>query len=255
MCHFTTTEAQGDFHLIAFAEEALHGFHLRLIIMIVDGRAHLDLFELDDLLLLACLGGLLLLLVFVLAVVHQLDHGRLGVRRNLDEIVAALFRDGAGFVDTDLSEFFSLVTDQKDGAGMDVFIDAGAIFGSGPLLRGIETSGDYDSLLSKAVRSRFAGHSVEPRETRFDLWRSGLSFVNATGIGCPATVARPRIRGENRVPKPLRKGYSATSLRDSASVLMREMKVSRGIAPRSFPERSRTATLPSAASRSPTTSM
>src|SRR5580698_7861715 len=45
------------------------------------------------------------------------------------------------------------------------------------------------------------------------------------------------------------KGYSATSRRDSASFLMRAMKVSSGIAPRSLPERHLTAILPSAASR------
>jgi hypothetical protein len=194
--HFTAAKAQCDFHLVAFTKESLHRLHLRLIIVIVDGGTHLDLFEFDDLLLLSGLGGLFLLLVFVFAVVHEFDHGRLRIWRNFNEIVAALFRYGAGFVDTDLSKFFSVVTDQKDGAGMDVFIDAGAVFGCRPLLRCIKTSGDYDSLLSKAVRSRFAGHSVEPRETCFDLWRSGLSFVNATGIGCPATVARPQIQGE-----------------------------------------------------------
>jgi hypothetical protein len=91
---------------------------------------------------------------------------------------------------------------------LNVFIDAGPVFGCGALLRCIETSGDYDSLLFKAVRSHFAGRSVVPRETWFDLWRSGLSCVNATGIGCPEMAFHPgfgeRIGCQNRFARPIR---------------------------------------------------
>jgi hypothetical protein len=79
--------------------------------VIVDGRAHLDLLDLDDLLLLARLGGLFLLFVFELAVVHQLDHGRLGLGRDLDQVVAFFFRDGAALVDADFPVFVPVVAD------------------------------------------------------------------------------------------------------------------------------------------------
>jgi hypothetical protein len=48
--------------------------------VIVDAGAHLDLFDLDDLLMLAGLGGLLLLLIFVFAEIEDLADRRLGVR-------------------------------------------------------------------------------------------------------------------------------------------------------------------------------
>jgi hypothetical protein len=57
----------------------------------VDVRAHLDLLDLDDLLVLARLGRLLLVGVFQLAEVEDLDDGRRGVGRNLDEIETGLF--------------------------------------------------------------------------------------------------------------------------------------------------------------------
>ena len=97
--------------------------------MVVDGRAHLDLLDLDDLLLLARFGGLFLLFVFVLAVVHQLDHGRLRFGRDFDQVEAFLLRDGAGFVDADLAVFVAVFSDQEDGAGEYLLIDAGPVLG------------------------------------------------------------------------------------------------------------------------------
>ena len=99
------------------SKKRLHRLHLDVVVVIVDGRAHLDLLDLDDLLLLARLGGLFLLFVFELAVVHELDDGRLRFRRNFDEVEAFFFGDGAGFVDADGAVFVAVVSDQKDGAG------------------------------------------------------------------------------------------------------------------------------------------
>jgi hypothetical protein len=97
--------------------------------MIVDGGAHLDLFDLDDLLLLASLCSLLLLLVFEFPVVHQLGYGGLGFGRNLDEIEAVLFSDGAGFVGADFAVFVPVFSDQENGATEDFLIDARPVFG------------------------------------------------------------------------------------------------------------------------------
>ena len=118
-----------DLDLVAFVEEALHRPHLHVVIVIVDGRAHLDLLDLDDLLLLAGFGGFFLLFVFVFAIVHQLDHGGLGIGRNLDQVEAFFFRQGAAFVDADFAVFVPVIADQKDGAGRDFFVDARAILG------------------------------------------------------------------------------------------------------------------------------
>src|SRR6201996_3288208 len=90
--HFAAPVAQGDLDLVAFLEEALHCPHLHVIVVIVDHRPQLDLLDLDDLLFLAGLRGLLLRGIFELPVVHNLANGRTGVRRNLDEIHAGFER-------------------------------------------------------------------------------------------------------------------------------------------------------------------
>ncbi len=78
--HFATAEAQGDLHLVAFLEEPFDRAHLHVVVVIVDGGAHLDLFDLDDLLMLARLGRLLLRLILVFAVVEDLADGRVSLR-------------------------------------------------------------------------------------------------------------------------------------------------------------------------------
>src|SRR5688572_23840519 len=45
--HLAATEAHGDLHLVALAEERPDRAHLHFIIMGVDAGAHLDLFDLD----------------------------------------------------------------------------------------------------------------------------------------------------------------------------------------------------------------
>jgi hypothetical protein len=114
--------------------------------VIVDGGAHLDLLDLDDLLLLAGLVGLLLLLVFVFAIVHQLADGRLVVGRDLNHVEAFFFAERECFIESDLAILMAVVADQQDCFGIDFVIDARAILGR----RGgvtLKTSGDYDSLL------------------------------------------------------------------------------------------------------------
>jgi len=171
MRHFAAAEAQGHLHLVAFVEEALHRLHLRFVIVIVDGRAHLDFFELDDLLLLARFGGLLLLLVFVFAEIHQLDDGRLRLGRNLDQVEAFFLGDGAAFVDADLAVFVPVVPDQEDGAGKNLFIDAGAILRRrrGGLLETLR--GGYDSLLLERRAAAPRGICRAPRNE----FRSGVA--------------------------------------------------------------------------------
>src|SRR5260221_2443128 len=58
--HLPAAKAQGDLDLVAFLEEADHGLSLDLVIVVADARAQLDFLDLDDLLLLAGLVGLLL---------------------------------------------------------------------------------------------------------------------------------------------------------------------------------------------------
>ena len=90
MRHLAAAEAQGDLHLVAFLEEALHGPHLDVVIVVVDAGAKLDFLDLDGLLLLARFGLLLLLVEAEFAVVEDLADGRRRVRRDLDQIEARL---------------------------------------------------------------------------------------------------------------------------------------------------------------------
>jgi hypothetical protein len=59
--HLAAAKAQRHLHLVALFEELQHRAHLDLIIMIVGTGTELDFLDLDDLLLLACLGLALLL--------------------------------------------------------------------------------------------------------------------------------------------------------------------------------------------------
>jgi len=65
----------------------------------VDVRTHLDLLDLDDLLMLAGFGRLLLVGVFQLAEVENLDDRRLCVGGYLDEVEACLFGGQQSIVD------------------------------------------------------------------------------------------------------------------------------------------------------------
>ncbi len=222
-----------DLDLVAFVEEALHRPHLHVVIVIVDGRAHLDLLDLDDLLLLAGFVGLLLLLVFVFAVVEQFADRRLVVGGDLDQIEAFLFRDGAGFVGADLAIFVPVVADQKHGAGGDLFIDARAILGGrGRIL--LKTSGDYDLFsFGKpcAIALRRFRRTQAKRGSIMDA-NGGLSMTRRVALN----PAEGRTRRKIGCPGLSGKGYSATSWRDSASVLMRAMNCSSGMAPKSLPD-------------------
>ena len=94
--------------------------------MIVDVRTHLDLFDLDDLLLLARLGRLLLRLVLVLAEIQDLADRRLGVGRDLDQIEAGLGGALACVVDGDHADIVAGGVDELDVWSVDALVDAGA---------------------------------------------------------------------------------------------------------------------------------
>jgi hypothetical protein len=91
----------------------------------VDVGSHLDLFDLDRLLLLARLGGLLLALVFQLAEIGDLADGRIGVRRNLDEVEARVFGYFQGFIDRNDAAIVALIVDELDPWNPNLTICAG----------------------------------------------------------------------------------------------------------------------------------
>jgi hypothetical protein len=95
----------------------------------VDVRAHLDLLDLDDLLVLARLGRLLLVGVFQLAEVKDLDDGRRGVGGNFYEIEACLFGGQECVVDGNIASVGTVDVDQLDPGNPDVTVGARAVLG------------------------------------------------------------------------------------------------------------------------------
>ena len=133
MGHFAAAEPERDFDLVAFLEEPLHRAHLHLVVVVVDHRAELDLLDLDDLLLLAGFGLLLLLLEPILAVIQDLADRRRGVGRNLDQIEPGLLGLGQCVCDGDSSEVCTVGADQVNLFDADVLVGARAVLLDGGL--------------------------------------------------------------------------------------------------------------------------
>jgi len=117
-------EAQGDLHLVAFFEEAVHRAGLHVVVVRVDVGAELDLLDLHHLLPLARLVLLLLLLELELAIVQDLANGRIRVGHDLDQIEAGL---RGGFESRRRGHdalLLALLIDQQDARNADVLVDA-----------------------------------------------------------------------------------------------------------------------------------
>jgi len=153
MRHFAAPKPQADFHLVAIGQKLEHIAHFHIIIMGVRIGAELDLFDFDDLLLLAGFGFALLLLVFELAKIHDLAHGRIGVGRDFDQIQTGIISHVHGARRGDNPYVFAVGSDQPDFIGSDAFIYARA---SVALWRGIVRSAGYnfDPLIVNSVVAR-----------------------------------------------------------------------------------------------------
>ena len=88
MREFATTETQGNFHLVAIVDELVHLLHLHIIIMIIDVRAHLDLFDVLRFLRFTRGIGLFLGLIFIFADIEEFRDRRIRIRRDFDKIKA-----------------------------------------------------------------------------------------------------------------------------------------------------------------------
>ena len=124
--HLTAAEPQRDLYLVPIVEELEHVTHLDVIVIGIGVRAELDLFDLDDLLLLARFGFTLLRLILEFAKVHDLAHGRVGIGRNLDQIKSGINSHFHGAIRCHDADVFPIRTDQADFVGADVFVDARA---------------------------------------------------------------------------------------------------------------------------------
>ena len=135
MRHLAAPEAQGDLHLVALLEEPPDRAHLHLVVVDVDVRPHLDLLDLDGALLLARLGGLFLRLIFVLAVIQDLAHRRLGIGRDLDQIEPGFNRARQGLGRGNHADIVAGSVDELDVGNVDALVDARAALFGGKLRR------------------------------------------------------------------------------------------------------------------------
>src|SRR5258708_31834368 len=124
MSHLPALEAQRGFHLVALAKKADSLVLLRLVVVLVDRDRELDLFDGDDLLLLARRPFALVLLIQILAVVLNLADRRNGVGRDLNQVERALPGHLQCFKRCHDAKLLAVFIDYADLAGADTFIGA-----------------------------------------------------------------------------------------------------------------------------------
>jgi hypothetical protein len=111
--------------------------------VIVDHRPEFYLLDLDDLLLLARLGGFLLRLIFVFAVIEDFADRRDRIRRDLDKIEPGLLRHGNGSADFSDALVGAVFIDELDLANADLLVDARPFLGGGLRQSDGATNGPY----------------------------------------------------------------------------------------------------------------
>src|SRR5262249_12304042 len=127
MRHFASAEENRRLDLVAFFEEALDVLLLELVIVLVDFRTELDLFDQNHLLVLLGFARALLFLILVLTEVHDAANWWVCRRRDLDEVETLRFRDGQGLRRRHDAELCSVIVDHADFSDPDPFVDTNAI--------------------------------------------------------------------------------------------------------------------------------
>ena len=123
MRHLAAAEPHGHLDLVALAQELPHGAHLDVVVVDLDAGTHLDLLDVDGLLLLARLVLFLLGFVFEFAVVENLAHGRIALGRDLDQIHSPILGFLDGFIDRHDAQLRAIGIDQTHRCGANVPID------------------------------------------------------------------------------------------------------------------------------------
>jgi hypothetical protein len=147
MRRLPTPEHDRHLHLRALVEEALDVSLLGVVVVDPDLGPELDLLDVDLRLVLAGELGLLLLLVPVLAVIHDPRDGRISLLGDDDEVEIVVTRDIERLVlrlDAQLSAVFP---DQPDPRGADIFVQR--VIPRWPRRVGCEPSPGPQELLTK----------------------------------------------------------------------------------------------------------
>src|SRR6202030_2002943 len=125
--HLAAAEEDGRLDLVAVLEEALDVLLLELVVVLVHLRAELDLFHQNHLLVPPGLARSLLLLVLVLAEIHDAADRRHRRRGDLDEVESLLFRNGQRGGRRHDAELLPGVVDHPDFADADALVHANTI--------------------------------------------------------------------------------------------------------------------------------
>jgi hypothetical protein len=121
--HFAAPELDGGLDLVSFPQEPDGVLELEVVVMLVDVGPELDLFDVDDLLLLLRLVGLLLLLVEELAEVHDAADRRLGRRGHLHQVESRCLSHPQGLLHRHDSGLATFGVDQAHLAYPDAVVD------------------------------------------------------------------------------------------------------------------------------------
>ena len=122
--HLTSAEAERCFDLVSLGEEA-HGLVLlRLVVVLVYGDGEFDLFDDDDLLLLARSAIALVLFVEILSIVLNAADGRHGIRGDLNQVKGTFARNLQRLEWLHDAELLAVLVDHADFAGADLFVGA-----------------------------------------------------------------------------------------------------------------------------------
>src|SRR4051794_1941009 len=141
MGRFATAEHDRDLDLRALVQEPLYVTLLGVVIVDADLRTELDLLDVDLALMFPSLLALLLLLVPVLAVVHDLRDRRVRLGGDLDQVevfAVGVFARLVGGLDPELR---AVVVDEPDVRDADRIVDAGRVAVDGTLLLDWPASG------------------------------------------------------------------------------------------------------------------
>src|SRR5215210_9472526 len=128
MLDLTSAEHYGDLHLVAAAQEALDVAALGVEVVVADLGPELYLPHVDvDLLFAGGLAGLLLL-VLVLAVVHEASHRRIRVRGDLNEVKVHPLGCVHRLADVLYPQLLAVGRDQPHGTCPDLTVDPRLFF-------------------------------------------------------------------------------------------------------------------------------
>src|SRR3954468_10399611 len=202
----TATEHDRDLDFVARFQEPHDVTFLGLVVVRIDLRPELHLFDDRVHLVAACLTGLLRVLVLPLSVVHELGHGRTGGGSDLDEIEVCLLSESQRVADGDDADLLAVGTDESHFGNADPVVDAGfdadeasSDFTCGTATRTMSLGAQAHgaSTRRRLATRRRTGHRRRPdtpRQGAGGSRDSACSVPLLRGAGAPVAASRLAVR-------------------------------------------------------------